>query len=85
MANIRKRPLSFACLAVAAFLLFLVKIRPVPEEDYGAFEGKTLNVTGRVYAKETAIRQQGTVQILYLKLEKDFGPPGERVICYLDA
>lgn len=82
----KKRPLAFACLVAAALLFLLVRLRPVPEEDYGAFQGKTVAVTGRVYAKETAARAQGTVQVLYLKREKeDTGPPGERVICYLNS
>lgn len=89
----KKRPLAFACLAAAALLFLLVFLRPVPEEDYGAFQGKTVAVTGRVYAKETAVRAQGAVQVLYLKQEKgtaalaeeDTGPPGERVICYLNS
>lgn len=48
----KKRPLAFACLAAAALLFLLVRLRPGSEEDYGAFQGKTVAVTGRVYAKE---------------------------------
>ncbi len=83
---LKKRPLGFGCLAVMAILFFLVRAIPVPEADYEAYERKTAIVTGRVYAKETAAREQGTVQVLYLEKEKrDTGPPGERVICYLAA
>lgn len=105
----KKRPLGFACLAFAALLFLLVRLRPLPEEDFEEFQGKTVTFTGRVYAKEMAAREQQTVQVLYLKREKenslaevkaqtlakakrqasapaeeDTGPPGERVICYLD-
>ena len=64
----RKRPLGWSCLGVMAVLFFLVRIRPAPFEDYGAYQGKTVAVTGRVYAKETAQREQGPVQVVYLKL-----------------
>lgn len=90
----RKRPLGWSCLAVMAALFFLVRIRPAPCEDYGAYQGKMVTVTGRVYARETAQRAQGTQQVVYLKLlkreagerpEREGGPPGERALCYLAA
>jgi len=89
---IRKRPLGFVCLGISALLFFLAVLCPAPQEDYEAFRGKRVAVTGRVYARETAAREQGTVQVLYLKLKQDTlrpgqekGPPGGRAICYLDA
>lgn len=90
MTNIRKRPLCFACLA-AIFLLFLsVRLRHVPRQDYEAFQGKSITFTGKVYARETSLRDRKEVKVVYLKQQKEKGekspaPPGERVICYLKA
>lgn len=64
-----KRPLGFACLAVAALLFLVIRLRPMPEEDYEKLRGKTVTVTGRVYAKQTKAREQETIQVLYLKRE----------------
>ncbi len=90
MTNIRKRPLCSACLAVIFLLYLSVRLRPVPEQDYGAFQGKSVTFTGKVYARETSLREQEEIQVLYLKQEKEnadhsTAPPGERVICYLKA
>ena len=62
----------------------------MPEQDYGAFQGKSVTFTGKVYARETSLREQEEIQVLYLKQEKEnadhsTAPPGERVICYLKA
>lgn len=81
----KKRPLGFACLAVAALLFLLIRFRPAPAEDYEEFQGKAVAFTGRVYAKETAARERQTLQVLYLKREKkeaafSGGSLGEKVL-----
>ena len=90
LTNIRKRQLCSACMAVIFLLYLSVRLRPVPEQDYGAFQGKSVTFTGKVYARETSLREQEEIQVLYLKQEKEnadhsTAPPGERVICYLKA
>ena len=68
------------------------------QDIYGQWDGRQITLTGRVYKKETAGRTNEPVSVIYLKLsgkaeagdadterERETGPPGERVVCYLAA
>lgn len=89
-----KRPLAVICLGVTVVLYLFVRLKAVPDTDYSEFQGEVLNVTGKVYKKETTEQSGSPVSVLYLKLDKadNTGQLGEKadfigkkVICYLKA